>query len=90
MDLVSAITGSGEAQQLWAGLDAPGIARSIWDHGQPGLRGLAHVRNAWSFRRAWRQAAGLDRFIADFLQTDRARDVPILPLLFPNGIDPDD
>ncbi|MGI4747539.1 MAG: glycosyltransferase family 2 protein, partial [Janthinobacterium lividum] len=61
-----------------------------WDHGQPGLRGLAHVRNAWSFRRAWRQAAALDRFIADFLQTDRARDVPILPLLFPNGIDPDD
>lgn len=89
-ELITAMMGSGEAQALWAGRDAPAIARSIWDHGQAGSRGLAGVQSAWRFRKAWNEAAGLERFVADFVPTDRARDVPILPLLFPNGIDPGD
>ena len=88
--LIASMMASGEAQQLWAGRRAASIARSIWSNDQPGLRGLARIHDAWCFRKVWKEAAGLERFVADFLRTDRARDVPILPLLFPNGIDPDD
>lgn len=89
-ELVTLMMATGEAQALWAGQDASQIARSIWDHGQPGLSGLARVRDARRFLKVWTEAGGLEQYIADFLQTDRVRDVPVLPLLFPNGIDPHD
>ncbi|NPD66405.1 glycosyltransferase [Lichenicola cladoniae] len=89
-ELIGAMLASGEAQHLWAGQGTVDIARSIWDCGQPSLRGFARRRDARCFAKVWNEASGIVQFIIEAVQSDRARSVPILPLLFPNGIDPDD
>lgn len=100
--LVGFMMQSAEARRLWHGLAAEQIAVAVWQTDQVApklVRRYREIRRPADFRRrrdtrlfqaGWQAAGSLEAFVAELVQSDRVRRVPILPGLFGGGVDASD